>query len=134
MNKDDVPDIIKEVGFDFHWEEKKVWKLDVPTTEMYIGELTWHLDIPFCSHQGGAYNLKPRDIIEHQTDYESEYERTMNADLKYPIDIMENKGRWLILDGLHRLMKAYILKMRTAHVRIIPREKIPQILKDDVDD
>ena len=54
----------------------------------------------------------------------------MKADLKYPIDIMENKGRWLILDGLNRLMKAYLLKMKTVKVRIIPRDKIPEILKD----
>jgi len=41
---------------------------------------------------------------------------------------MENKGRWLILDGLHRLVKAYILKMKTVKVRKISRQKIPDIL------
>ncbi len=51
----------------------------------------------------------------------------MNADLTYPIDIMENKGRWLILDGLHRLMKAYSLGMKKVVVRKVPRELIPQI-------
>ncbi|MEK6847126.1 MAG: hypothetical protein AABY16_03080 [Nanoarchaeota archaeon] len=126
----DIPEIIKKIGFDFHWNEEKVWKLKIPTTEMSIEKLTWHFDIPFHWHEDGIYNLKSIDIINNPKKYKEEYERTMKADLKYPIDIMENKGRWLILDGLHRLMKAYILKMKSVKVRIIPREKIPQVLKD----
>lgn len=30
---------------------------------------------------------------------------------------MENKGRWLILDGLHRLMKASVLGMKKSEGR-----------------
>jgi hypothetical protein len=123
----ELPQIIKDVGFDFSWDEKKVWALDLPTTDMNISELTWHFDIPFHWHGGDVYNLKSRDIIENPEKYKEEYERTMRADMKHPIDIMENKGRWLILDGLHRLMKAYILKMDKVRVRIVPREMIPQI-------
>ena len=59
--------------------------------------------------------------------HKEEYARTMKADLIHPIDIMTNKGRWLILDGLHRLMKASILKMKTVKVRKIPRKMIPKI-------
>jgi len=44
---------------------------------------------------------------------------------------MWNKGRWLILDGLHRLMKAKILSLRKVNVRKIPRSEVPNILKDD---
>jgi len=52
-----------------------------------------------------------------------------NLYFKNTKNVMENKGRWLILDGLHRLMKATILKMNKIRVRKIPREKIPEILK-----
>ncbi|MGV8142254.1 MAG: hypothetical protein ACP5NS_01305 [Candidatus Pacearchaeota archaeon] len=126
----DIPQIIKDVGFDFSWEEEKVWKLEVPVTEVDINELMWHFDIPFHWHEGEVYNLTSKEIINNPKKYKEEYERTMKADLKYPIDIMENKGRWLILDGLHRLMKAHILKMKKVNVRIIPRDKIPKILKN----
>ncbi len=33
------PNIIDEVGFDFSWDTKKVWALDVPATEMNIEDL-----------------------------------------------------------------------------------------------
>ncbi|MFA6252239.1 MAG: hypothetical protein WCX74_02460 [Candidatus Paceibacterota bacterium] len=130
--KEELPDIIKQVGFDFDWENEKVWCLDIPVIEMDIKELVWHFDIPFHWHKDGVYNLTSREIIENPGEYEDEYKRTMKADLTYPIDIMENKGKWLILDGLHRLMKAYIKGMEKVSVRIIPREKIPEILLDKI--
>jgi len=40
--RQEFPQIIKDVGFDFSWEEKKVWALEYPAEEIGIEELTWH--------------------------------------------------------------------------------------------
>lgn len=130
MCMSEIPQIIKDVGFDFSWDEKKVWVLDLPVTEMNIGELEWHFDIPFLSEYGKIYNLKPRDVMDHPDQHQEEYDRTMAADMQYPIEIMENKGCWLILDGLHRLMKAHVNGQQTVQVRIVPRDVIPRIISD----
>lgn len=122
-----IPQIIKDVGFDFSWSEKKVWALDEPVTEMPIEELVWHFNIPFWEENGGKYNLKPIDVIEDPDNHKIEYDRTMAADTSHPIDIMENKGHWLILDGLHRLVQAAIKGSKTVQVRIIPLGRIPEI-------
>ena len=127
----DIPDIIKEVGFDFSWDENKVWALNYPVEKMNIKELEWNFDIFFNWHGDEIYNLKSADIINNPDKYKEEYERTMKADLNYPIDIMKNKGRWLILDGLHRLMKAKILSVNQIKVRKIPRIEIDNIKKDN---
>ena len=124
------PKIIQEVGFDFDWKVEKVWKLDVPTEKMDIAKLIWHFSIPFLWKNGGVYNLTPQEVLGNPDVHKKEYSRMMKADMQYPIDIMENKGRWLILDGLHRLMKAFILKQTKVNVRKISRDKIPKILKD----
>src|SRR3989344_4778894 len=121
--KEGIPEIIKNVGFDFDWSEEKVWILDVSVEEMDIGELIWHFDVPFL-WENGVYNLRPQAVIDNPNEHKKEYNRTMQADLVHPIDIMQNKGRWLILDGLHRLMKASILNMKKVQVRKIPRELI----------
>ena len=122
----DIPRVIQDVGFDFHWSEEKVWALDVPVEEADIAELTWHFDLPFLWERG-VYDLLPRDVLDDPAAHRGEYERTLRADLVHPIDVMENKGRWLILDGLHRLMKASALGMKTVKLRRIPRACIPQI-------
>lgn len=129
MSKKEFPKIIEEVGFDFRWDNKKVWRLQVPVEEIDIFKLEWHFQIPFWNTKNGYYDLKPIDVINFPKNHQEEYERTMKADLSHPIDIMENKGRLLILDGLHRLVKAKILGNSKVQVRKIPRSKIPNIIK-----
>lgn len=127
-----MPDIIKEVGFDFSWDERKVWELNVPTEEMPIDELTWHFDVPFIwSKPDGYYDVNPRKVIEDPDQHPEEYERTMQADTSYPIDIMYWKERWLILDGLHRLMKQAIQGKEMVQVRKVPKTAIPHISKEE---
>jgi hypothetical protein len=122
---------IKDVGFDFDWVSLKVWALDEPTVEMNIDDLLWHFDMPFWDKEGtDDYNLTPWDVINHPEIEKSHFAKVQAADLIYPIDIMENKGRWLILDGLHRLVKAYLEGKKTISVRKIPRSRIPEILRD----
>jgi len=126
----DIPKVIKDVGFDFSWDNKKVWALDIPVTEMEIGDLIWHFDIPFLCDKDGVYNLTPSEVLNNPDRYKLEYERVVGVDMKYPIDIMKNKNRWLILDGLHRLMKASMSGLKNVNVRIVPIERIPEIRID----
>jgi len=128
--KRELPQIIKDVGFDFRWDERKVWLLDVPVEDMPISELTWHFGIPFWSKPSGFYDLKPQDVIDYPDMNRAEYERTMQADTSHPIDIMFWNDRWLILDGLHRLLKLAIQEAEAVKVRKIPRSVIPLITKD----
>jgi hypothetical protein len=121
-------ELIKEVGFDFDWDERKVWQLHEPVTTMHVSELDWHIDIPFWDKNGGTYNLSPRDVINHPELHPIEYERILKSDSSHPLDVMENKGRWLLLDGLHRLTKQVLGGKEQVRVRIIPRSRIPEIL------
>lgn len=126
----ELPAIIKEVGFDFSWDERKVWELEVLAEEMPIDELTWHFDVPFIwSKPDGYYDVNPREVLEHPDQHPEEYQRTMQADTVHPIDIMFWKKRWLILDGLHRLMKQAIEGKEVVQVRKIPESAIPLIKK-----
>lgn len=130
MNK--MPEIIKEVGFDFSWSEEKVWSLDLPVETMNVSELDWHFDIPFWNTPNGYYDLKPRDVINYPEKYKEEYERTLKSDLTYPLDIMLWKGKWLLLDGLHRLVKIAVQGKTLVQVRKVPKEMIPKILKETI--
>ncbi len=123
-----LPEIVDESGFDFSWDVRKVWELNEKVEPMNISELEWHFDVPFV-WEYGINKLTPNEIMKNPELHEEEYKRTMAVNLDYPIDIMENKGKWLILDGLHRLMKSKILGHQTVQVRVIPRSRIPEIRK-----
>lgn len=126
---DKLPQIIKDVGFDFHWDIKKVWALDLPIEEMDMSELEWHFDIPFWWTDGGFFDFKPRQVLDNPEKYPERYKRVMDTDLLYPLDIMFWKGRWLLLDGLHRLTKAQFKGLDKVKVRKVPVEAIPDIEK-----
>jgi len=129
--ENDLPEIIKKVGFDFDWDEKKVWNLSYPMEEIDIEELIWHFDIPFLDKEGtDEYNLTPLEVLNKKEGSRIHLEKIEEASLKYPIDIMFNKGNWLILDGLHRLMKCKMQDVKKIKVRKIPIIEIPNILKN----
>jgi len=130
VKKRQKPGIIKEVGFDFDWYGEKVWALDVPVEEMAIEDLEWHFEMPFWWTEGGYYDFKPIWAMSEPKKYPDRIDRIMKADLDYPLDIMHWKGRWLLLDGLHRLAKAKMTGLKKVRVRKIPAEAIPKFKKD----
>ena len=126
-----VPYIIKQKGLDFSWDAESVWPLNVPTEVIAASELTWHFDIPFWwSKPDGFYDLSPRQVLDDPKRYDYEYYQIERADTSYPIDIMWQDDRWVILDGLHRLVKLVSIEGNAqVAVRKIPRSMIPLITK-----
>jgi len=122
------PKILQEIDFDFSYDYKKTWWLQNPMTEMIIDELIWHFDYPFWDIEGtDDWNLTPREVINYPQQHKVHYEACIKSDLNYPIEIMKNKGRWQILDGIHRLVKSYINNHKTIKVRKISRNQIKDI-------
>jgi hypothetical protein len=52
------------------------------------------------------------------------------ADLGCPIDLLLRNGRWVILDGVHRLLKADLLRLGNVPVRRLPAAMLPHILPE----
>ncbi|MBU1083038.1 ParB/RepB/Spo0J family partition protein [Patescibacteria group bacterium] len=124
----DLPKEIQEEGMDFHWDNQKMWSLDIPIEEMDVCKLEWQLDLPFWDHAGSKYNLCPRDVLRDTDSYPDHKERVLNADISCPIDIMENQnGKLEILDGVHRLVCLMLKGKKKVKVRNISREFIPLI-------
>ena len=121
------------VGLDFgNWDDEKLWVLNVPTTKMDIAELLWHFSVPFWPNDSGdRWTVTPWEAIHKEPGSTHEQAKIKKADLVYPIDILENKGKWLVLDGLHRLAKSYLQHQEKVTVRKIPRTRLPEILIDE---
>lgn len=73
--KKELPKIIKDVGFDFHWDNEKVWALDLPVEEIPIDDLVWHFEIPFWWENDGFYNLAPKTVLDNKDKYEERIKR-----------------------------------------------------------
>lgn len=120
------------IGLDFgNWEEEKIWALELSVEEMNISELLWLFDAPFWENDfEERYMITPWDVINGKENVSKEIEAMEKADLSFPIDIFQNHGKWIVLDGLHRLAKAYKNGDTKVQVRIVPRERFPEIVSE----
>jgi len=123
----------KEHSFDlpFWRDNHKLWTLKVPVEEINIDELMWILDVPFWEDKEGNIVITPREVMNNPDQYPSHRDRIKASDTSYPIDIMKNKkGKWLTLDGLHRLVKLVLEKKSTVRIRKIPLKLIHLTARD----
>jgi hypothetical protein len=53
--------------------------------------------------------------------------RTLDADLGYPLDVTLRSGRWFVLDGVHRLLRAVLRGDEIVRVRCVPAALLAEI-------
>jgi hypothetical protein len=68
------------------------------------------------------WNLTPWDVINNKPGSTIHRQRMDAADLGYPIVLTEYKSRLVALDGVHRLVKAYLQNQKKISAKIIPSE------------
>lgn len=115
------------------WRDNiKLWALEVPTEDMHIDKLLWILDIPFWENEFGDIVITPNEVIQDLDNYPEHRDRINSGDTAYPLDIMKNKkGKWLTLDGLHRLVKLFLKGESIVRVRKIPPKLIHLTARDE---
>ncbi len=121
---------IDQAWFDFEWDFRKIWDMDLEPEPMPIKEVEWHLDLPLWEHKGQENNISPREVMQNPTRNRRHYLKIMEAELEFPVEVMWWNGRWMMLDGVHRLAKAVQLGHDTLMVHKVPHERIPEIQVD----
>jgi len=121
---------IDQAWFDFEWDFRKIWEMDLPAEELPIADLAWHLDLPLWEHRGQKNAISPRDVLDHPARYRRQFIEIMETDLDYPAEVMWWNERWTMLDGVHRLAKAVQLGRDTLTVHKVPHDRIPEFRVD----
>src|SRR5680860_904045 len=94
-----LPLLHRELGFTFWWDKQKLWHIDLPIVEMNVEDFLWYLELPFWSDGGESMTVTPLEIVSDRETYRRQYERTISADLAYPINAIYINDRWLVMDG-----------------------------------
>jgi len=114
-----------------NWDERKIWAIALPSEEMHIREFLWLFKIPYWeSDNEEEFIIRPWDVIYRRPGSTKQWIRTQKADLSFPIDVLYYKGNWIVLDGVHRLVKAYLQNKKTISVRIFPEERLNEIMTE----
>lgn len=82
-------------------------KYNHPITKLQMDELLDLLVVPgWGDPMGKKYSAM--DVIKFPAKYASDYKRILKADLSYPIIVSYEDNHIDIIDGMHRLSRAYL--------------------------
>lgn len=121
------PTVIEDYWYGIEWDVEALWALDLPVEAMPMSRLEWHLDVPLWPFEEQNYCLTPRQVLLQPHRYAAEYRRMQNASLMFPIEIVFFKHRWMILDGVHRLLRAHELGLEEIMVRKVPLALVKEL-------
>ena len=122
-----LPAELRPYAIEHAWDRERLWSLDLPVEKMAVAELSWQLALPWWRDGDRYFSVRPLDVLERPDVYRDQLRRTFEADLMYPLDVTLRSGRWLVLDGVHRLLKAVLLGAETVRVRRVPAELLAGI-------
>ncbi|MBR7834413.1 hypothetical protein KDL01_14150 [Actinospica durhamensis] len=94
------------------WRLQALWDLELPVQRVQVEQLAWLLDLPLWQLDGTRFQVSPRAVREDPERYPDHLNRAMASDLRYPVHLVKYRGRLVVLDGFHRLLKA-VLEGRT---------------------
>ena len=100
-------------GYEYTWKVKSLLKAAKKSKEIY-----WKVPDSFLS----AWAWGEDEVVEH-------IERCLNADLKYPVIVWDNR----VLDGCHRVVKSLAKGQSEVRAKVIRDIPAPDFVLD-VDD
>jgi hypothetical protein len=122
-----VPDELRPYVLELDWDRERLWKLELPVEEMTVAALAWQLALPWWRDGERYFSVRPVDVLTIPNPHREQFERTMDADLAFPLDVTRRAGRWFVLDGVHRLLKALALGQAIVPVRKVPADSLALI-------
>lgn len=111
------------------WDREQLWQLDLAGSRLPLEELRWHLELPWWRHDGLWFQVTPSQFRADPTAYPEHAQRIARADLSYPLHVVRRRERWLILDGIHRLLKADTCGYETIEVLTLTAVDIARIAR-----
>jgi hypothetical protein len=122
-----VPDELRPYVLELEWDRERLWQLELPVEDMSVDALAWQLALPWWRDGERYFSVRPLDVLTIPNPHREHFERAMDADLARALDVTPRNGSWIVLDGVHRLLKAVALGEKTVRVRKLPAEALPLI-------
>lgn len=121
-----MPPVMQALLPNVRWDRRRLHSLTLPVVELPITSLRWQLDLPWWRDGERRFAVTPNQVRHDPERYAVHWRRTLDADLAYPIDLLEGK-RLVILDGVHRLLKADILGMSAVAAHVLDQARLAEI-------
>lgn len=126
---DQIPLALRGWLLPVSWERDRLWNIDRRRTRVAIDELRWHYGLPWWrGNDGSWFEVKPREFLHTPERFPEHARRVEQADLGYPLCALRRKGRTVILDGIHRLVRADRLGWAEVEVVFLTLDDVATIV------
>lgn len=122
-----APAVVRETLPLGGWRRDLLWELRLPVREVPVAGLSWLLDLPVWQAYGRHFAVSPREVMAAPDVLRHQYERAMAADLAYPVHLCPWRGRTVVLDGFHRLLKAVIAGRESVPAMVLTAEDLARV-------
>jgi len=122
-----APEVLHEALPLGRWRRELLWRLDLPVRRAAIDDLSWLLDLPVWQGFGRHFAVSPSEVLAAPHRFARQHARTLAADLDYPIHLCPWRGRTVILDGFHRLLKAVLIGRDALPAMTLSAEDLDEI-------
>jgi hypothetical protein len=116
-----VPPSLRAVMPSESWNRTRLQELVLPTDEVPVAELRWQLDLPWWRGDASYFSVSPNQVRQEPERFRRQWRRTLAADLTFPVHLLEGR-RLIVLDGLHRLLKADVSGLHLISAHVLSRE------------
>jgi hypothetical protein len=124
----DIPEPLQGILLEHVWDLSKLLGLELPVEELSVDALTWQLDLPWWRQGSEWFAVTPNQVRSDPTGSSHEHwTRAMGTDLSAPIHVRMTQRGPVILDGVHRLLKANVEGRATLPARVLYDEHLAAI-------
>ena len=123
----ETPEAIARVMPMVPWGIQRLWRLDLPVTQLPVQEFDWLLDLPLWQLDGERWQVSPRMVRNDSARFPEHLQRAQGADLSFPIHTVWHLGRLVVLDGFHRLVKASMQGLETIPAMVLSAQDLLSI-------
>jgi hypothetical protein len=74
--------------------------------------------------------VRPAEVLAAPGRWPEQYERVLRANLSFPVHVMHRHGCWVLLDGVHRLAKAWAIGQQSLTGLVLQPSDIGRILHE----
>jgi hypothetical protein len=124
---DERPEELRGVLLPFAWELERLLALDLVEHELTVSEFEWMLELPLWREHVRPFVVTPNQVRAEPDAHSEQRDRTLGVELCAPVHVTEREGRLVIIDGIHRLLRASMERIPRLPARLLPVERWPQI-------
>src|SRR4051794_9506129 len=102
-----IPPSLRPWLVDVEWDPARLWTIRRPVASLPVAAMRWCFELPWWrAPDGGGFAVTPCDVIDHPRTFPEHDLRIAYADLDEPVHVMHRHARWVVVDGIHRVVKA----------------------------